>query len=210
MWEYITGAIVAPLETFRDVAQKKYWKQGLLMIVVVGLIKGAASVIAARSSPSPFSGLSPTEFPFLETLRTLMQSPSFMLTNALLSGILFWFLAGVICFGLARLFKGEGTLGGLLAGFGFASSPNLIGGPLAALVSLLGSPGMLLSSIISFGTGLWVFVLEILSIRESMRIGTGAAVVAILIAFIAFFCALVIFGLILSFAAFITTAGSAL
>ncbi len=207
MWEYITGAIVAPLETFRDVAQKKYWKQGLLLIAVVGLIKGAASVIAARSTPSPFSGLSTTEFPFLETLRTMMQSPSFMLSNALLSGVLFWFLAGAICFGIARLFKGEGTLGGLLAGFGFASSPNLIGGPLAAVLSLLGSPGMLLSSMISLGTGLWVFVLEILSIRESMGISTGAAVAALLIAFFAFFCALIIFGLILSVGTLFSAAG---
>ncbi|HHW40964.1 MAG TPA: YIP1 family protein [Syntrophomonadaceae bacterium] len=207
MWEYITGAIVTPLETFRDVAQKKYWKQGLLLIVVVGLIKGAASVIAARSTPSPFSGLSATEFPFLETLRSMMQSPSFMLSNALLSSILFWFVAGAICFGIARLFKGEGTLGGLLAGFGFASSPNLIGVPLAAVLSLLGSPGMLLSSMISFGTGLWVFVLEILSIRESMGISTGAAVAALLIAFFAFFCALIIFGLILSVGTLFSASG---
>ncbi len=210
MWEYITGAIVAPLETFRDAAQKRYWKQGLLLVVLVGLIKGSAGVIAARSNPSPFSGLSATEFPFLETLRTMMQSPYYMLTNALISGVLFWFLAGAICFGLSRLFRGEGTLGGLLAGFGFASSPNLIGGPLAALASLLGSPGMLLSSMISFGTGVWVFVLEILSIRESMGISTGAALVTIIIAFSAFFCALIVLGLLLSLAAWFAASGMGL
>lgn len=205
MWEYITGAIITPLETFRELAQKKYWKQGLLLTVATGLIKGAGSVIAARSTPSPFSGLSATEFPFLETLRALLQSPAFMMANSLLSSILFWLVAGVICFGLSRLFKGEGTLGGLLASFGFASSPNLIGGPLAAVFYLFGSPGILLSSMISFLTGVWVFALEAFSIRESTGIATGAAIASILIASFGFFCFLLLIGLLLSLGTFLST-----
>lgn len=198
MWEYITGAIIAPLQTFRAAAASRLWKQGLLLVAGIGLIKGAANVVITRSNPTLFSELATQEIPLLEEVRSLMQSPSFSLSNAVLGGLLFWFLAGVICYGLSKLFKGEGAIGGLLASFAFASSPSLIGSPLTALVSLLGGTGLVLGNIISFGTGLWVFILEILAVRESMRTSTGAAIIALLIGFIGYLIALILVGLFIA------------
>lgn len=198
MWEYITGAITTPLETLRHVAQKEYWKEGLLLTAASGLIKGATAVVVSRSAPSPLSELSASGLPFLETVRTLLQSPAYIMANSLISSILFWFVAGVICFGLSRVFKGKGTLKGLLASLGFASAPNLLGSPLAAVFCLLGSAGLLLSSAISFLTSLWVLALEVFSIRESTEITTGAAVISTLIASFGFFCFLLVIGLLLS------------
>lgn len=198
MWEYITGAIATPLETLRQVAQKEFWKEGLLLTAASGLIKGATAVVVARSSPPSLSELSAKEFPFLETMRSLLQSPAYIMANSLISSILFWFVAGVICFGLSRIFKGKGSLKGLLASLGFASAPNLLGYPLAAVFSLFGSPGLLLSSATSFLTSVWVLALEVFSIRESTGIATGAALASAVIASLGFFCFLLVVGLLLS------------
>lgn len=198
MWEYITGAITTPLETLRHVAQKEYWREGLLLTAATGLIKGAATVVVARSTPSTFSELSASGFPLLETLRTLMRSPAYIMANSLISSILFWFVAGVICFGFSRIFKGTGTLRGLLASLGFASAPQLLGAPLAAVFCLFGNPGIFLSSTISFLTSVWVLALEVFSIRESTGITTGAAIISAILASFGFFCFLLAVGLLLS------------
>ncbi|MDH7577101.1 MAG: Yip1 family protein [Bacillota bacterium] len=208
MWEYITGALAAPVQTFRETAQKKWWRQGLLLVGGLALLRGLVGAATARANPPLPPGLETTpEFPrFLEAALNLLQSPLFMLIGSLLGGVLVWFLGGVIFFAIGKLFKGQGTLGGVLAGLGFAETPRLIEIPLTAVLSLLGAPGTILGGVASFGFRIWVLVLDVLAVRESLRLGTGAATAVVLIPIALVFIGLFLLGIILAVTAIFTTA----
>ena len=87
----------------------------------------------------------------------------------------------------------------MLAGLGYASTPYFIGAPLAALTSLAGAAGYILSGVIGFATGIWVLVLYIIAIRESQQISTGAAIATFFIpAVLLFILALILIGIIVA------------
>ncbi len=208
MWEYITGALAAPVQTFRETSQKQWWRQALLLAGGLALLRGLVSAAAAQEAPPLPSSLEMTPgFPgFLATAFDLLQSPLFLLASSLAGRILVWFLGGVIFLAVGKLFKGDGNLSGLLAALGFAEAPRLIEIPLTAVLSLLGLPGSILAGLAGFGFGIWILVLDILAVRESLRLRTGAAAAVVLIPLGLIFFLLFLLGVILAISAIFATA----
>lgn len=204
MWEYIPGTLTAPVQTLCTVAERKLWKEGLLVVVLLSLLQGVslASTMSNENILPYLEGITGT--PGIEVTVAVLQSPYFLTAAAFFLRALQWVLAGVLFHLLARLFKGQGTLGGVLAATAFAGSPDFIGIPLAALASLAGGLAFL-SGIVEFGTGIWTAVLGVIAIRENYRIGTGAAAAVFFIPFILLFiAALFLFGVLLAFAALLS------
>jgi hypothetical protein len=170
MWEYLVGVINEPVRTLREVAEKRLWKEGLLLILVIALIGGAVSVVSLKMNPPATSNLS-----------SIFYSPAFFVLFMLVISILSWFITGAIYYGFSRLFKGQGSLPGMLASLGFAEIPSLVGAPLTALALLLGPAWIVFSYVPGFVAWIWVLVLDVLAIRESQRLDTGPAVGVILI-----------------------------
>lgn len=196
MWERIFGALRAPGKTLNQVAEENLWKEGLLIILIVALLQGLSS-IASAGNQDIFRYLEPfMEQPIMDPVQ---YSPIFIILSTLVGGLLGWVIMGAVFFLFAKLFKGRGTFSGMLAGLGYASTPYFIGAPLAALTSLAGAAGYILSGVIGFATGIWVLVLYIIAIRESQQISTGAAIATFFIpAVLLFILALILIGIIVA------------
>ncbi|HHW05897.1 MAG TPA: hypothetical protein GXX32_08385, partial [Methanothermobacter sp.] len=132
-----------------------------------------------------------------------MDSPIAAFFSSLSGDLISWVLGGLLFFLFAKLFKGQGTIPGMLAGLGYASTPFFLGAPLMAVTSG-GIASHLLSSAIGFATAIWVAVLQIIAIRESQQISTGGAIVTFIIPGILLF--LIFFFFILLVAALILMA----
>jgi len=185
MWEYLVGVINEPVQTLREVAEKRLWKESLLLIVVITLIGGAVSIVSIKISPPAVSNLStdPTLAHFFSTF----YSPAVFFPFILVSTICSWFIAGAIYYGFSKLFKGQGSLTGMLASLGFAETPSLVSAPLTALSLLLGPSWIFVSYVPGFVAWIWILVLDVLAIRESQHLDTGQAVGVMLITVAAMF-----------------------
>jgi hypothetical protein len=191
MWEYLVGIINEPVRTLREVAEKRLWREGLLLVIVVTLIGGAVSVVSLKMNPPVASDISSD--PTLVHFFSILYSPAVFFRYMMVSGILFdWFIAGVIYYGISRLFKGQGSLPGMLASLGFAETPLLVSVPLTALALSLGPSWILVSSVPGFVAGIWTLVLEVLAIRESQSLDTGQAIGVLLFTVAAMFALVVI------------------
>jgi hypothetical protein len=209
MWEYLVGVINEPVRTLREVAEKRLWREGLLLIVVITLIGGAVSVVSLKMSPPAASNI--TADPTLAHFFSTFYSPSVFLPFMLLSSILSWFVSGAIYYGFSRLFKGQGTLPGMLASLGFAETPALVSAPLTALALLLGPAWAFVSYVPGFVAWIWILVLDVLAIRESQSLETGQAIGVLLITVAAMFMLIVVIAVIFAIIAAIAAlaAGSA-
>ncbi len=176
MWERIFKTLAAPGETLHQVAEKNLWKEGLLLVLVIAILKGATQTAAVGNEEALIyleRYFGPSS---VDSFSSFMYSPTYMIISSLFSELLGWVVLGAVFFLFAKLFKGHGSMSGMLAGLGYASCPYFLGVPLAALTSLAGNAGSIISGIISFAAAIWVLVLSIIAIRESQQIGTGAAV----------------------------------
>ncbi|MGD0154150.1 MAG: Yip1 family protein [Thermacetogeniaceae bacterium] len=193
MWEYLVGVIAEPGRALREVAEKKLWKEGLLLVVVLALLNGAVSLATANSSSANLSD------PELARFLTSLYNPAVFLPFILVTAALSWFLSGAIYYGFSRLFKGTGTLAGMLAGLGFAMTPYLLSVPLSALALLLGqTTASLVGGVAGFVAGLWILALNVLAIRESQQLDTGPAIGVMLITIASFFVLALIIGILIA------------
>ncbi len=190
MWEYLVGVINEPVRTLREVAEKRLWKESLLLIIAITLIGGAVSVVSLKMNPPAASSL-PSD-PTLAHLFSTFYSPAVFLPFMLVSSIFSWFIAGAIYYGFSRLFKGQGSLPGMLASLGFAETPALVSAPLTALALLLGPAWIFVSYVPGFVAWIWILVLDVLAIRESQRLDTGQAIGVLLITVAALFALIII------------------
>jgi hypothetical protein len=206
MWEYLVGVINEPVHTLREVAEKRLWKEGLLLILVIALIGGAVSVVSIKMNPPAPASLAtdPTVAHFL----SIFYSPSFFVIFMLVSSILSWLVVGAIYYGFSKLFKGQGSLPGMLASLGFAEVPSLVSAPLTALALLLGPAWIAVSYVPGFVAWIWILVLDVLAIRESQHLDTGPAVGVILVTvaavFLLIFVIIVLVAIIAAIIAFAT------
>ncbi len=176
MWERIIGILRSPVKTLRQTSEAELWKEGLLIVLLVSLLKWLSKLAEPGDQElikhlKPIMGTSAAD-----QLSTALNSTSMGFFFSLFDDLLVWVIGGLLFFLFAKLFKGRGTVVGMLAGLGYASCPYFLGAPLMAIISLTGTAGYFLSSIIGFAASIWVLVLEIIAIRESQQISTGGAV----------------------------------
>jgi hypothetical protein len=179
MWERIFGSLRTPGKTFAQVSEQKLWKEGLLIVAIAALLQGLSSIAAAGNEGLLFylDYLEQyLEMPAGDSLSLLTGSPASTIFSSLIGDLIGWVLMGAVFFLFAKLFKGQGTMSGMLGSLGYAASPYFIGAPLSALASLAGAAGYIISTVIGLATAIWVIVLQIIAIKESQRISTGAAV----------------------------------
>ena len=195
MWERIIGVIMSPGETLRQTAESELWKEGLIIILLTSVLKWLSQLAAPEQrllgQLERLTGSSVDQF------SSALDSPIAAFFSSLSGDLISWVLGGLLFFLFAKLFKGQGTIPGMLAGLGYASTPFFLGAPLMAVTSG-GIAGYLLSSAIGFATTIWVAVLQIIAIRESQQISTGGAIVTFIIPGILLLLVLVFFILLIT------------
>jgi len=97
LWDFITGALLTPLDTFRSAADKKIWRQGFLLVLAVGLINGLARTVTSDSLAQIFQQYySETGAEMFKVMLTLIKNPTFNITSELFSALLLWLIIGLL------------------------------------------------------------------------------------------------------------------
>jgi hypothetical protein len=181
--EAAVAVITRPASAMREITAARPWLAGLLLYVAANVLNVLASM-AAR----PTDIISSAEWalplllpPELEGALAMRQSPlTWVVFRVVLSLVMLVSTAGVFYL-VGRLLSGRGTFGGLLATQGFASVPNFLLAPVAAMLNLAGWPLALLNWPLGVAFGVWTLVLGVIGIRESLGFSTGRAVATVLI-----------------------------
>jgi hypothetical protein len=177
------GVITRPASAMREIAAARPWLAGLLLYVAANVLNVLASM-AAR----PANAVGSAEWtlplllsPELAVALAVSQSPlSWAVFRVMLSLLMLFFTTGLFYL-VGRLLGSRGPFGGLLATQGFASVPNFLLAPVAAMLNLAGGPLVLLNWPLGMGFGIWTLVLGVIGIRESLRFSTGRALATVLI-----------------------------
>ncbi|CCF82936.1 membrane hypothetical protein [Nitrolancea hollandica Lb] len=185
LFDAIAGMITQPVSTLRQIALVRPWPQALVLYIGLAVLQGLTSLTFPRSdfdsgivgSPAMDSGARA----FLDTITT----PSFLFGSALVITPLILIIETGILYLVGRLLGGQGPFSGLLSTFAFASVPLLIMAPLTAVLNLGGSALAigLIRGLVGTVAGIWVLVLQVLAIRESLTLSTGRAIAVFLIPF---------------------------
>ena len=85
------------------------------------------------------------------------------------------FVSTAILYLLSLIFKGSGSFWSLFSALGFAQFPFFLS-PVAALMGRAGGVAGAFSGLVSLGLGIWVMVLNVIALRESRSITTGASI----------------------------------
>jgi hypothetical protein len=197
-FEALVGVITRPAATMARIAAARPWQIALALTVAIALISGLVNL----TNPAPAGlGADPNalgaDVPSgMVAALNFIRSPLFALVAAVLSPVLLLFLTGIY-FLLGRLFGGTGSFSALFSTLAFASVPNLLFAPLSALLNLGGlSLGInLLRILLNFAFSIWVLVLQVLGVRESLHLSTGRAIGTVLVPIALLFlilCALVL------------------
>lgn len=159
--DLIYGIIFSPAQTLRTISDNKPWAYGIVVFLVVMTF----TMIVNRG------------IYVMEPVEQVLSIPSGFLWLGALIGIIFSLILLFIMAGLYSLLgeiiyqSGNGS--GLLASLGFASLPGIFGPPLQYIAILADlNP---LSMLISFAITIWLLVLQVIAIREALRLSTGQA-----------------------------------
>jgi hypothetical protein len=111
---------------------------------------------------------------------SLLKAPSFPeeVGRGIIFALVGWVFITALYFAMSKLLKGKGTYKRMLGLVGYAQTPMILAGLLAAAGSLK-SPMM--GSFITIPFGLWVLALNVLAVREANGFTTGRAAAAVLI-----------------------------
>ncbi|NLJ72033.1 MAG: YIP1 family protein [Syntrophomonadaceae bacterium] len=169
--EAIYGVIFTPKKTLANISRERIWLSGVLIFFIVMV----------------FNLLINTSASGLEQVEQLVAIPANFYGAISIVGIIFSLVMLFVLVGLYNLF-GEliyqsTNASGLLASLSFASIPAVFGPPLQYVLMLVNL--QILSYIISLGIGIWLIVLQVIAIRESLSISTGQALLLFIIPIVA-------------------------
>lgn len=196
MWDWIAGVIVSPAETFREIGARAAWPQALALVAALGLINaliqaagaltGAGAAWAELRNVSREFGTGVDPFAGGAGMATgLAVATAF--TEVIWRPIL-WTAAALVVYLVAYLLGGRGDFVRLWAVLGFAAVPEFLVAPLSAAVALLGVLSPPLSALGSLAllpvnllVFIWLVVLYVLGVRETMSLTTERATAAVLL-----------------------------
>lgn len=157
--EILYGVLFEPVDTFRYLGQEKPLARGLLIFI---LVYGLNFVVnQGIEAVSPQGGLWKGE---LLWVYGILGGAIILFGLFLSAGILS--LLGELCYG-----NGNGK--GIMASIAFATFPGALGPPLHYLTILLNISW--LGVLFSLLTTVWVMALQVVAVRESLRLNTGQA-----------------------------------
>jgi hypothetical protein len=180
--EAAVAVITRPASAMLDIAVTRAWPAGLLLSMAATLLNALSTLAGRPANLAGGADLADLPPELAGTLATL-QSPQFLIVSSVvisLPTLVFW--TGVLYL-VGRLLGGRGAFGGLLATQGFASVPNFLLAPVAAMLNLAGGPLTFVGWLLGFGFFIWTFVLGVIGIRESLAFSTGKAIATALIPF---------------------------
>ncbi len=165
--EAIYGVLFSPTKTLREIGENKIWLSGILIFFIVMSFNMVLNLGMA--------GIEPIE-------QVLPFSANFIWLGGLI-GIIFSIIVLFVTAGLYALL-GEiiyksSNAAGLLAAFSFASLPSIFAAPTQYLANLANLN--LISSLIAILIGIWVIILQVIALRESLRLSTSQAIVLYII-----------------------------
>ena len=175
--ETSVSMVSRPVPTLRRLTSSPKVGWAVVVTLVIAL---ASSVITAVQ---PETTLAP-QLPSQPGFRTEEMVETLGVVFAILGPLFalgFMAIWTAILLGTSRLLGGRGGYAGLFTGLAFASIPNIFSVPAQLLPLALGGAGRALAGLVSFGIGIWVFVLGILAVRENNDFSTGRAVAAVMI-----------------------------
>ncbi|MGB9809787.1 MAG: YIP1 family protein, partial [Caldanaerobacter sp.] len=188
-FERIYGVFFQPKETMADIVRKKPVWQGVLVLILVGLL---SSLLAFKLGP--FGQVSLTE-------PGLPHTPGFNHFNNLffvfivfasifINPILYFVNAAIYHF-IAEVLGGEmywkeeneereevilGTGRGLYSAVCFSVLPSIFSALISPIITKVsGAGGIIISIIVSIGVFVWVAILNIIAIKENYKLSTGNA-----------------------------------
>lgn len=154
------GVITTPVATMRSLAEERPigWAIGIMVVVYLISLIGPGQAVP-------------------EDLALDLDAASVFEYGWLLALI---FTVGflVVCHLVARAFSKEGTFAGFVSTQGFSEFPSILHLPLKLLT---GTSLGFIAGILSFALGLWVLILRVIGLRETYQVGTGAAVLILLL-----------------------------
>ncbi len=181
-FEALVGVIVRPATAMRRIAAARPWPFALGLAVVIALVAGLANLQSPWNQVAPApdpAGVLPPEY---DQAMAFLQSPWLVVFNALLCSPALLAVGAGILFLIGGLLGGRGHYSALFSTQAFSSVPSLLLTPIVALLNLSGAVvAAVLTIPLSIGVGIWVIVLQVLGIRESLSLSTGRAIATVLI-----------------------------
>lgn len=164
-WLY--GVLTKPVQTLNEIAREKPANVAFLLYLGITML----SVISSLYNPQAMQA-------FEDLMReTGISIPfSVIIAASLLITIISIFVITGVLHLLARLFKGSGGYWNLFSAYAFANFPLIIGVPVTFIGGFLGTMGDILAGLVSLGLSIWVLVLQVIAVRESHSLSTGASI----------------------------------
>lgn len=165
--ETIYGVLFEPVATLRNLADHKPY--GTALLVFIGVLLWSVIFEQALNvyADSQVQEMIPTHTLWMFSLLGATLSLLFLLVG---SGLLSL---------LSELIYGKFNAGGILVVLCYASIPGILGPPLHYAASLAGIPW--LGAILAGLAMLWVLVLQVIGVRESLRLTTGQTILIMLL-----------------------------
>ncbi len=170
--DWLYGVLTRPVKTLKEIAIEKPANAAFLLYLGITMLSFLASLYNEQS---------------IQMLQDLMRETginmpfSVLIAASLLISIISIFLITGVLQLLARLFKGSGGYWNLFSAYAFANFPLIIGIPITYASGFLGAAGNALGGMISLGLSVWVLVLQVIAVRESHSLSTGASIAVYLL-----------------------------
>lgn len=165
--ESIYGVLFEPAATLRDLAQEKPYGRALIIFIAVTLLsiifEQALNVITDN-----------------EVLKMVPANAVWMinLLGSVLSVLLLLVISGLFSL-ISEIIYGKFNAGGIMVALCYASIPGILGPPLHYASSLAGLEW--LGTVLALIAMIWVLVLQVIGVRESLQVTTGQALLIMLL-----------------------------
>jgi hypothetical protein len=165
--ETIYGILFEPTVTLRTLADKKPYGRALLIFLTVTLL----SILFEQALNVHTD----------HELLAMVPANAFWMINlfgVVLSIFLLMVISGLLSL-ISEIIYGKFNAGGILVALCYASIPGILGPPLRYASSLAGIQwlGVVLAGL----SMIWVLVLQVIGVRESLRVTTGQAILIMLL-----------------------------
>lgn len=165
--ESIYGIFFEPTATLRTLADKKPYGRALLIFIAVTLLNLVFQQALNVYTDNEILKMVPANAVW-----------AFNLLGAALSVVLLLSISGLLSL-ISEIVYGKFNAGGVLVTLCYASIPGILGPPLHYASSLAGVQW--LGAVLAGLSMIWVLVLQVIGVRESLRVTTGQAILIMLL-----------------------------
>ena len=170
--EWLFGVMARPVQTLNEIAREKPVGWALMVALGVGVLTLAANTLRGEGIEETMVEMD------------IFIAPLYMFIFGVIIIVVGLFVITGLLHLIAKLFGGQGGYWNLFSAYCFAEFPMIISVPVSLVSIYLGFVGTILGGLTVFGLGLWVIVLQVIALRESHGISTGASIGAYAIHFL--------------------------